>query len=602
MCGFIGFTEKVDLQSYRDTLGHRGPDYVGFYQDERVSLLHNRLSIIDLNPEANQPMEDGCGNIIVFNGEIYNYAQLRSAYALECKTRSDTEVILRLYEKLGKDFVNELNGIFAFVIYDTKRKKLMLYRDRFGVKPLYYVQNKDNFAFASEIKPLLKYGNGFNMQMIFEYLEYGLLNHQNETLYENIVSLPQAHYAEFDLDTQRFEVARYWDIGTEKLDISEKEALEQTYALLNDCMRLNMVSDVEVAVSLSSGADSTLLTHLVQQNGQRLKAFTFGFDDKDYDEVLRIKQNPVFEAFEHFPVYLKKADMLETLKEAIHFFETPLGGLGTLSAYHMTKEVKRQGIRVLLTGEGSDETFGGYQYYYGSLFRDLTGTPLLAQELEAYNRKHGKTLAIGTKEYDEFVGLSEKIRVMAPDGTSALASHVGEALKTYRLEGRQGSTKFSDYLSNVMYVDMFQKKLPKLLHFQDRASMGNSVEARVPFLDHRLIQFVYSLPSQYKIHRGETKFLLKQILRQKTGYQEIGGVKHYVATPQREWIKDRDMQNQILETVRQGVLVRDKIIDFDAFKKDYDIYAGSSELGNSFFVWKVINLAFMFDIFGQGVK
>ena len=595
MCGFIGMTGSMDKHEYDKVLNHRGPDNVGFYTNNKVSLIHFRLSIIDISDEANQPFISENNNVLIFNGEIYNYKEIIKKYNLKCTTSSDTEVILRLYDTIGLSFINELNGIFSFAIYDNKKDKIFLYRDRFGIKPLYYKFTGKSFSFSSEAKALVTNEDSFNLQTVYEYLELGLTCHNENTFFENIHSLEAAHFIEYDCKKHQMNVFAYWELSNDIYQGSYDEIVETTYDLLNDSLKLNLVSDVEVAISLSSGTDSTLLTKLAQGHQQDFKAFTFGFNEKDYDEVMRVKQNFDLSNLELYPTYLQKEDMLSTLKESIHFFETPLGGLGTLSAYNMMSEVKKQNIRVILAGEGSDEIFGGYKYYYPAFFNDIKDEELLVKELDYYNHKHKTSLRLGSQECDAFMALPYANKVLAPDGTSSSNSHIGKILEGYQSTQNRVLNRFEGLLANTMYQDMFVKKLPKLLHFQDRSSMAHSVEARVPFLDYRLVEFLYSLPATWKIKNGETKFLLKEILRKKYQYNERVETKHYVATPQREWIKDKSIQKEILETVRYSKINKNGIINFDKFLKDYNDYAQISELGNSFFVWKIINLTYLME-------
>jgi len=597
MCGFIGFTLDKDLDKYKNILKHRGSDSVSVYRDHNISLLHNRLSIIDLTEDAIQPMVDSDnGNVIVFNGEIYNYKELKKRFRLNCKTHSDTEVILKLYAKLGKNFIDQLKGIFSFVIYDNKSNKLLAFRDRFGVKPFYYKLEENNLSFSSEIKGILDEGIGINYQAVYEYLEFGLLQHNKDTFFSGIYSLNASHYIEYDLSTKKFEKNRYWDVSDNEQNVyNDHEILEYTYELLNDSIKLNLVSDVEVAISLSSGLDSTLLTKLAQNHQQQFKAFTFGFAEQDYDEVIKVKENFALQNLDLYPVYLKSEQMLDALQESIYYFESPLGGLGTLSAYNMIKEVREQNIKVILAGEGSDEVFGGYQYYYPAFFSELSNKEVLRKELQFYNDKHGSDIKLDSQEFQNWVRFSNTKKVLAPDGTTATNSHCGNYFDDYKQQEDSLSEKFSSKLHNVMYQDIFQKKLPKLLHFQDRASMAHSVEARVPFLDHDLVSFVYSLPVNYKIKNAETKYLLKEVLRKKFAYHESRITKHYVATPQREWLKDSKIRDQIIETIRHGVLMKNNLINFDKFYKEYMAYSKSIELGNSFFVWKIINLEYFME-------
>ena len=609
MCGFIGTVSGTARASTQAPLGelkkilhHRGPDNTSCMADGRLCLIHNRLSIIDLSDKANQPMLNAStGNVIVFNGEIYNFRELKAIYEnISWETNSDTEVLLKLYEHLGQAFIEKLNGIFAFAIYDKKRNKILLCRDRFGVKPLYFSVINDRFVFASEIKAILRlHPKDINVGAVYDYLEYGRLTHNNETFYDGIYALEPAHFLEYDLASGRVVKRRYWDVSFNNDDVSsdEKEVFERICELLRDSMRLNMVSDVEVAISLSSGTDSTLILKLAQERTEKLKAFSFGFEEKGYDEVSRIRRQGSLDSVELYPIYLKSSQMLSKLREAVYYFETPLGGVGTLSAYNMMAEVRRQGIKVMLAGEGADEVFGGYKYYYPAFFKDIEADrDLLSTELRAYSSRHGCLIEPFSDAYRKITAPANHNSVLAPDGTAAEVSHTSKWLKNFVESNPQVcSKKFASHLKQRMYEDLTVRKLPKLLHFQDRASMAHSVETRVPFLDHRLVNFVYSLPDTFKIRNGQSKYLTHKMLKDVYRYIDNKKTKHYVATPQREWLKSRSMRDEILETVKSGKLVDMDLIDYGRFEKDYCGYSNCPKLGNSFFVWKIINIEYLLE-------
>lgn len=607
MCGFIGVISddlgiKADeIEEAKDILRHRGPDRTRYYKNDNVFLLHNRLAVIDLSEEADQPMIDNAtGNVLVFNGEIYNYKILKSEHSdIKWETDSDSEVILKLYSKIGTRFIEELNGIFSFVIYDRKRNKVLLCRDRFGVKPLYYSQTGNTMFAASEIKGILYFKDGeINHGAIYDYLEYGTVASGKRTFFNDIYSLEPAHFAEYDIRQGRMNISRYWDVpdGDESPEASEGDVIDKVYSLMKDGVRLNMVSDVEVAISLSSGTDSALLLNFVRLFQNKMKAYTFGFEEEMYDEVRAIRNNMDLSGIEHHPVYFKKKDLFSSLEEAVYYFEVPLGGLGALCSYNMMKEVHSNKIKVMLSGEGSDEVFGGYQYYYYAFFRDIEGSrDFLNKELSYYSAKHGVSIKPFSEKYNTLLKLIDTKKVLAPDATGADFSYAGCALKKdfagefHDLKSRY----FKSNLREIMYRDLTIKKLPKLLHFQDRASMASAVETRVPYLDHNLVSFIYKLAPGYKIRGGETKYLIRKILKEKFNFGENRKVKHYVSTPQREWLKDKIVRDRILDIIRNGKLVRDKLIDYGKFSKDYISYSESPEPGNSFFVWKMINLEYL---------
>ena len=607
MCGFIGITSETlyikdqIIENAEAILCHRGPDNAMNWRDDNVVFIHNRLSIIDLTEQANQPFVDpDTGNCIIFNGETYNFKKLKKEFSgLGWSTNSDTEVIIKLFSRIGRAFVEKLTGIFAFAIYDKSRHKIFLYRDRFGVKPLYFHLSADSFIFASEVKGISFFKpTGHSNEAIAAYLEYGSLANDSNTFFENVFSLPPAHFLEYDMAAHRISIHRYWDIGYGEscFGDNEQEVFAKVKELLKRSIRLNLVSDVEIGVSLSSGTDSTFLLKSIQkESNTRFKAFTFGFDDPAYDEVIRVQKNEHLRDIELQPVYLKKESMLEVLKEAIYFSETPVGDLGALSAYHMMKAVRNAGIKVMLAGEGSDEVFCGYKYYYPAFFIDIEHElQLLKKELKCYSEYHDTPTELFSTEYDQLISLVKRRNVLAPDGTSAAKTHIHDEFHRFiRTRPQRKMRIFCSKLKEIMYRDLTEKKLPKLLHFQDRASSASGIETRVPYLDQNLIDYIYGLPVTYKIRNGQNKYILRQLLKNEFGFIENSRIKHYVATPQREWIKDTRTRDQILESVRYGKLTENKVIDFDRFQKDYIEYSNSDELGNSFFVWKIIELEYL---------
>lgn len=612
MCGFIGFfglqhaaPNKFDAQSIRSILHHRGPDASGVYDSSGAILVHNRLAILDLSSRADQPyVSEHTGCAIVFNGEIYNFRELKTRHCdIDWQTGSDTEVILRLYEKLGPSFVELLNGIFAFVIYDPLEQKVLAVRDRLGVKPLFVATQDGRIGFSSEIKGLLPLIGRprLNRQAIRDYLDLGLLCHNDQTWVDGVQSVAPGTMLHIDLCRGQIKSHRYWQINDQSEDeanverYDEKAAESRLSELLHEAAGLNLVSDVEVAVSLSSGLDSTLLLALLREVGpDQIRAYTFGYTMAEYDEVRRVKANESLNCGRLVPTYLQPKDVLDHLQHAIGIYESPLGGLGSLSAYHMMRTVSDHGIKVMLAGEGADEIFGGYRYYYPAFFSELEKDPhRLATEIEAYNRRHGDSLRWPSTQYDRLRESFQNSSVMAPDGTSLVSPYASVALQDMtRPFSSETILAGTGALNRVMRRDLVSNKLPKLLHFQDRASMAHGVETRVPYLDHRVVEFMYRLPAFMKIYAGQTKWLAQRLLKRRFDITLHQDVKHYVATPQREWLKGC-LYEPVVQTLRGGALDGSGLVDTDRFFVDYAAYRENPRLGNSFFVWKMINMEYM---------
>jgi len=605
MCGIVGIVGKSvqpeEIEKALRAIKHRGPDAQGIYQEGEVNIGHLRLSIIDLSSAAGQPMkDDATGVVIAFNGEIYNYRELKEALQGEpFRTQSDTEVILRLYLRYGMGCANRLRGMFAFVIWDPRSQTLHLCRDRFGIKPLYYHYDGDVLIFSSEIKGLMALGLRveLNLHMVYDYLKYGLTAHTQETFFNPVRSLEPG--TTLSLCEGQIQKTTYWSpVSISQEHGSPREVEEQTWELLQETLRLHMVSDVPVGISLSSGLDSQLIVHLLSRLGQgEFHTFTVGYDEPEYDEIIRVQGVKFPLSLTQHYLRLTPEEMMESLQRAITYFEVPLGGLGTLSAYRLMQVTHDVGIKVLLSGEGADEVFGGYKYYYYAYFRDLYEkgqTALLQRELQAFARTNGEQLEIGSMGFQQHV-LNETNAVRAPDGTSLggngflgpilleLAEENGHG------EGRTKKKQHHDHLRRAMLRDLVSLKIPKLLWFQDRTSMAWGIETRVPYLDHKLVEFAYRLPANSIICDGVSKYLPKRLLQRYGSANKLSMVKHYVATPQREWLKGPlyEIVNRYLE---EGRLGQSGLIDYAGWKRAYADYAESPVLGNSFFVWKMINL------------
>ena len=619
MCGIAGCVGKMpnpeQIGNTIDRLEHRGPDSRGVYQDAAACLIHTRLSIIDLTSAGNQPMkDDATGVVVILNGEIYNYKELRAGLAgVTFSSQSDTEVLLQIYLRSGMDCARMLRGMFAFAIWDPRIQTLHLCRDRMGIKPVYYHLDSDGLVFSSEIKGIISLGVPpvLNPGTTYEYLKYGRTAHTEETFFKGITSLEPATTLSFCQGQVREET--YWSPPQETPEETESQDVEEElWEILKENMRAHLVSDVPVGISLSSGLDSRLIVSVLSELGcSDLHTFTWGYEEPEYDEIIRLEDQKFATPLTQHHLRTRPGEMLDNLERAISFYETPLGGLGTLAGYCMMQLPHDLGIKVLLSGEGADEIFGGYKYFYYSYFRDLfeSGkTDLLQRELDAFALTNGEKLTIGSPEFQTQV-LNETTSVRAPDGTSLggrefIQDSFAE-LATGSTAGNHGSKTSTndatglDHLRRVMLRDLTQWKVPKLLWFQDRASMAWGVETRVPFLDHNLVEYAYRLPPNCIIRDGVSKYMLKRLLLRYGGVDHTKLVKHYVSAPQREWLKGPLFQ-QIIEYLDDGYVVQSGMVDYEAWKNAYFDYAQIPELGNSFFVWKMVNLEAMMGEFFSG--
>lgn len=568
MCGISGIFGRSWLQS--DLAGmitsqhHRGPDADGLYTapSGMAGLGHNRLSIIDLSPAGNQPMSNHDGSVwIAFNGEVYNYRELRAKLCdYPYRSHSDTEVILAAYEKWGEACVEHLIGMFAFLIWDEPRQTLFAARDRFGVKPLYYHQTKDGTLYAaSEIKALHAAGVPARPDEATwaTYLTYGLYDHTERTFWEEVVSLPPGHRLTWH--DGKLRVSRWYDLAvnatTDEDTRSLLDAEEEYLHLMIESVRLRFRSDVPVGINLSGGLDSSTLlgvVHAAQGGDSSVRAFTFVCGDPSYDELPWVEQM-LAQTKHPLTVCPLRPEDVPALAESVQAAQDePFGGLPTLAYARVFEEARKQGVIVLLDGQGMDEQWAGYDYYLPS-----------ANGASAY-------MIQGIKE--------------SPVRPECLNSD----FRTLALNF-EASQPFADRLRNLQYRDARFTKIPRALRFNDRISMRASTELREPFLDHRLLELALRQPMDRKIHEGRHKWMLRKIAREMLPTPLVEAPKRPLQTPQREWLRGplHHWVDECLEEAFAGFGKQwlDEASVREAWRR---FQLGAND--NSFFIWQWVTV------------
>lgn len=531
MCGIIALSdarlstpEITDLGARMlDITSHRGPDNRGMWSDPPVFLGHNRLSIIDLTAASNQPMTCyGC--TITYNGEIYNYVELRNELKQDgytFQTAGDVEVILAAYHRWGAGCVERFIGMWAFVIHDNTKHSLFCSRDRFGIKPFHYIYRDRRIHIASEIKALKispLFRSTINESQVARGLYLGWMHHWDETYYDDVKALPAGCNLTF-VD-EKISITQYARIDTETTSpLTFNEHAEQFRELFTDSVRLTSRRDVEMGVCLSGGLDSTSIASILaaSTDENRVKTFTAFYtgkgdvDERPYiDHVL--KAYPQIEAHYISPT---DTDVAEALEKIVWMMDAPIPSSSYISQYFVMKLAAQNGVRVVLDGQGSDEILGGYMH---SMYR------IIADYLRDFDFSGalGEWTAHGSRQSYPF---SKKIDILAKSVLAAIrdepALYELEYRRTYpwimkksasafpiRVDMPRG-TRFNAFLYNLIHVTL----LPTLLHTEDLNAMAFSIESRVPFLDHRLVQLCFSMPNSHRIHRGETKRVLRAAMR-----------------------------------------------------------------------------------------
>jgi asparagine synthase (glutamine-hydrolysing) len=583
MCGICGVyayggsgeESGARVARMRDTMEHRGPDDAGLYQsaDRRVALGHRRLSIVDLSAAGHQPMGNEDGSVwIAFNGEIYNHLELRpglEARGHRYRSRSVTETLVHLYEEEGPEMLRRLRGMFALAIWDERKRRLFLARDRIGIKPLYYTFVGGRVIFASEIKAILAHPAvtpELDVDALYHYLTFQTTP-APQTMFRGIRKLPAGHSMVVEADGEA-RMERWWDLADAPVPAAELLRDEAACAghvreLLGDAVRERLMADVPFGVFLSGGVDSSAITALVHQlHTGTLRTYSVGYTDApEHSEVEHARA--VAERFgtEHHEVLIDHDDLMEYVPQLIHTQDEPLADWVCIPLRYVSKLVRDSGTIVALVGEGSDEQFAGYGHYLRYLKLSRGAWPAY-QRLPRWTRRGLHRAADPVlrssgmpREIRELVRRAaageplflsgavaawetDKREMMAPAmraGAWAEASSVPLAVETAR--HFRSRRRDADFLDGLIYQE-FQLRLPELLLMRvDKITMSTSIEARVPFLDHRLVEFTAHIPTEMRLRGMRTKHVLKEAVRGLIPDEIINRKKQGFSAPVKEWFR-----------------------------------------------------------------
>ncbi|MDD5594875.1 MAG: asparagine synthase (glutamine-hydrolyzing) [Candidatus Omnitrophica bacterium] len=595
MCGILGILDNKRninqplLKRMADRLKHRGPDDEGYYlnPDHSLGLGFRRLSIIDLST-GHQPISNEDRTIwVVLNGEIYNFIELRKELIQKGHkfyTKSDTEVLVHLYEEKGADCIGDLRGMFAFSIWDEKRKRLFLARDRVGKKPLVYCEKNGSFVFASEIKALLEHPDisaGIDFKSLDHYLTYGY-SFPGDSIFGGIKKLLPAHYLIFD--GQGIQIKRYWNYTYEnKLKLKEGEYKELLLDTLSEAVKIRLISDVPLGVLLSGGVDSSCVVALMSKfSNRKIKTFSVGFEDEDYSELKYAKQIAEKFGTEHSE-FIVKPDMADILPKLVWHYNEPFGDSSCMPTYYVAK-IARQNVTVVLNGDGGDESFAGYERYTAVKFADfLKNFPNCLLET-AYAGAGGISRLLGKKETSTFSKIVTYFGILAkyerryiyPRLISYFSPEEKEVLYTPEFKKRFNFGYAFDFLAKIMEqfksVDIVDRAmgtdiasyLPEdLLVKMDIATMANSLEGRSPFLDHKVIEMAARIPAGLKLKGITTKYILKKSLEGILPKEILSRKKMGFGMPVGRWFK-KDMKGFI-----ESILLSEDFFKSGIFNKNF---------------------------------
>lgn len=580
MCGIAGviyshtnFSKDHDVKKMLATIQHRGPDDSGTCYTERLAMGQQRLAIVDLSRDGRQPMAFLNRYKIIFNGEIYNYIELRKELKQQgyvFVTHTDTEVIMAAYDLWGENSLHHFNGMWAFMLYDQVEGKVFCARDRFGVKPFYYYKTDGLIAIASEIKEftvLADWKPVGNVARITDFLiNSGLHDYCNETLFQGVYQLRPGEKMSYDLVTNRQKIETWYDLSSQQKEtsLSLEEAAAKFKELFEDSVRLRLRSDVKVGSCLSGGLDSSSIVCVMsnilrEENKEGIQEVVFAenhvgkYDESKYAEDVVAATNVV-----KHTVYPSFQEILDKLDDIVWHQDEPFGSTSIIAQWDVYEKAHQEGLTVMLDGQGADEYLAGYTSFQRAYFRELLVTfqwKKLYRSLKRYKEKYRnyyippyndlRDTVIGfLLPANQMEGLKRRIKhlMKRKDRTDFIIDYDKKVDKRLVKVNKRNTSVQSETVSEMMYTS-----LPKLVHHQDRNAMAHSIESRAPFLDYRLVEFVYSLPGEYKVNLAVTKYVMRNAMKgtipdticermDKLGF----------ATPESVWIRENSQQFRVI--------------------------------------------------------
>ena len=610
MCGICGFysSSKIfsrnDLENMSKSIAHRGPDAEGFFYEGNVGLGHRRLSIIDLSNAANQPMISHNGRyIMIFNGEVYNFKEIenelrRSNCDLHLKTSSDTEIILEAFSFWGNNFVQKMNGMFAIAIYDKLNNSLHLFRDRVGIKPIFYFWDGENFAFSSELKALkqigfIKKNISINYTAINEYLHIGYIPQPN-TIFQNIYKFPSGSYA--NLNNNNLIFHNYWNIEDKlrnEILTDEIQAKQQLKDLLISSVKYRMISDVSFGTFLSGGIDSSLITAIAQSNSNEpINTFNIRFVDSKHDESQYAKNIARYLNTNHHEYTVTEKDAIKFIPELLNIYDEPYADSSAIPTLLVSKMAK-QNVTMTLSGDGGDELFMGYGAYR---WAERLNNPLI----KAFRKPAQLVLSNLSNKY------RRASKLFNYENTENIRSHIFSQEQYYFSRNEISNLLKKDFYREILLKENIENlsrvlspsEKQSLFDFNyylkddllvkvDRASMFFSLETRVPLLDYRIVEFAYNLSPQLKYKNNISKFLLKEVLFDYVPAKYFERPKWGFSIPLEKWLNN-ELSFLIDEYLSTENISKTNIFNFDYIFNIIEQYRKHNRKYNYNRLWELI--------------
>ena len=604
MCGIVGLVTKKEKENtirlMNDRIKHRGPDGDGYFIDGDVALGHRRLSIIDLST-GDQPMFNEDGSVVtVFNGEIYNYQELKEelkALGHDFKTKSDTEVLVHGYEEWHTDLPKHLRGMFAFAIYDKNKNEVFLARDNFGIKPLYFAKMNDTFMFASEIKAFLDvpdFEKVFNESILEAYLEFSFVP-TNETFFKGVHRLDAG--CSLLYKDGEIKLNKYFKLDFKEESMSFEDAVKNISDVMKDSVEKHLIADVEVGSFLSSGIDSSYIVSLAKPD----KTYTVGYENKKYDETMYAKDLAKKLGIKNESKIITKEEYLENISKIMYHLDEPTSDPAAISLYFVAKLASKD-LKVVLSGEGADEFFGGYNYYREEVdYKFYNKLPyylrhVIGKIASIFPEGRGFNFLVrrGEKLENSYIGVNRNF-------SSKMAKKVLK--NNYELEAIDVTKDVYNEFKNYSNIDKMQAidinfwLMKDILLKADRMTMASSIEGRVPFIDKEVFKVASHLPFDYKVTKENTKVALRAAAKEVIPTEAYKKKKLGFPVPVREWIKEGDFKEEVEKTLNSDVA--NKYFNTKIINKMFEEHINGKK-DNYRKIWTIYTFIKWYQVFFEG--
>lgn len=604
MCGIVGLVTKKEKENtirlMNDRIKHRGPDGAGYFIDGDVALGHRRLSIIDLST-GDQPMFNEDGSVVtVYNGEIYNYQELKEelvALGHDFKTKSDTEVLVHGYEEWHTDLPKHLRGMFAFAIYDKNKNEVFLARDNFGIKPLYFAKMNDTFMFASEIKAFLDvpdFEKVFNESILEAYLEFSFVP-TNETFFKGVHRLDAG--CSLLYKDGEIKLNKYFKLDFKEENMSFQDAVKNISDVMKDSVEKHLIADVEVGSFLSSGIDSSYIVSLAKPD----KTYTVGYENKKYDETMYAKDLAEKLDIKNESKIITKEEYLENISKIMYHLDEPTSDPAAISLYFVAKLASKD-LKVVLSGEGADEFFGGYNYYREEVdYKFYNKLPYCVRHAigkiaSIFPEGRGFNFLVrrGEKLENSYIGVNRNF-------SSKMAKKVLK--NNYELQAIDVTKDVYNEFKNYSNIDKMQAidinfwLMKDILLKADRMTMASSIEGRVPFIDKEVFKVASHLPFDYKVTKENTKVALRAAAKEVIPTEAYKKKKLGFPVPVREWIKDGSFKEEVEKTLNSDVA--NKYFNTKIINKMFEEHVNGKK-DNYRKIWTIYTFIKWYQVFFEG--